>query len=95
MNDDSRRTYSTNSQIKFKTAMLKLSLCDYSDSYIIFKRTIAAPKTAAATTPTKNGDKKVAFNNFALTSDCISEINNTQVDDSRDIDILVPMNNLI
>ena len=28
-NDESRRTYNTNSQIKFKTTMLKPILCDY------------------------------------------------------------------
>ena len=33
INDDSRETYNTNSQIKFKTSMLKSSLCDYSDAY--------------------------------------------------------------
>ena len=32
INDDSRGTYNTNSQIKFKTTMLKSSLCDYSDA---------------------------------------------------------------
>ena len=31
INDDSRRTYNTNSQIKFKTSTLRSSLCDYSD----------------------------------------------------------------
>ena len=35
INDDARRTYNTNSQIKFKTSMLKSSLCDYSDAYIL------------------------------------------------------------
>ena len=35
INDDARGTYSTNSQIKFKTSMLKSSLCDYSDAYIL------------------------------------------------------------
>ena len=35
MNDESRRTYDTNSQIKFKTTMPKSSLCDYSDAYIL------------------------------------------------------------
>ena len=35
MNDDSRRTYNTNSQVKFKTSMLRSSLCDYSDAYIL------------------------------------------------------------
>ena len=44
INDDSRRTYNTNSQIKFKTSMLRPSLCDYSDAYIFAKGTI--PNTA-------------------------------------------------
>ena len=34
-NDESRGTYNVNSQIKFKTTMLKCSLCDYSDAYIL------------------------------------------------------------
>ena len=37
INDDSRGTYNTNSQIKFKTTMLKSSLCDYSDAYKFVK----------------------------------------------------------
>ena len=39
-NDDARGTYNTNSQIAFKTTMLKLGLCDYSDAYILVKETI-------------------------------------------------------
>ena len=35
INDDSRGTYNTNSQIKFKTSMLRSSLCDCSDAYIL------------------------------------------------------------
>ena len=38
--DESRGTYNANSQIKFKTTMLKSILCDYSDAYIIVKGTI-------------------------------------------------------
>ena len=38
--NDSRRKYSTNSQIRFQTAMLKPSLCDYSDSNTFVKETI-------------------------------------------------------
>ena len=34
MNNGSRRTYSTISQIKHKTSMPKINLCDYSDAYI-------------------------------------------------------------
>ena len=40
INDDSRGTYNTNSLIKFKTSMLRSSLCDYSDTYILVKGTI-------------------------------------------------------
>ena len=35
INDDARERYNTNSQIKFKMSLLKLSLCDYSDTYIL------------------------------------------------------------
>ena len=37
INDESRETYNANSQIKFKTTMLRSSLCDYSDAYILIK----------------------------------------------------------
>ena len=44
INDKLRVTYNVNSQIKFKTAILKSSLCDYSDAYIIVKGTITVNK---------------------------------------------------
>ena len=40
INNESRRVYSTGSDIKFKTAMLRSSLCDYADAYILVKGTI-------------------------------------------------------
>ena len=40
INDDPSGTYNTNSQIKFKTSMLKSSLCDYSYAYILVKETM-------------------------------------------------------
>ena len=52
INDDTRRTYSTNIQIKFKTTMLKSSLCDQSNAYMLFKRTINVVGAA-----TDNGDR--------------------------------------
>ena len=48
INDELRGTYNVNSQIKFKTTMLKSSLCDYSDEYILAKGTITVNNTAAA-----------------------------------------------
>ena len=40
INDDVRGVYSPNKQIRFKTAMLRSSLCDYSDAYILAKGNI-------------------------------------------------------
>ena len=58
INDESRGTYSTNSQIKFKTTTLKSGLCDYSDTYILVKGTITVPNTAAAGAAANNANKK-------------------------------------
>ena len=95
VNDESRGAYNVNSQIKFKTTMLKSSLCDYSDAYNFVKGTISVNNTAAAGAAVNNGDKKVIFKNGAQFTNCISEINNTQVGNAKDIDIVMPMYNLI
>ena len=95
INDESRGTYNVNSQIKFKTAMLKYSLCDYSDAYILVKGAITVNNTAAADVDANNINKKVIFKNCAPFTNCISEINNTQVDNAKDVDIVMAMYNLI
>ena len=95
INDESRRAYNVNSQIKFKTTMLKSSLCDYSDAYIFVKGTITVNNTAAAGAAANNTNRKVIFKNCAPFTNCISEINNTQIDNAKDIDIVMPMYNLI
>ena len=95
INDESRGVYNVNSQIKFKTTMLKSSLCDYSDAYILVKGTITVNNTAAAGATANNTNKKVIFKNCVPFTNCISEINNTQIDNAKDIDIVMPMYNLI
>ena len=95
INDESRGAYNVNSQIKFKTTMLKSSLCDYSDAYILVKGTITVNNTAAQGAAANNTNKKVIFKNCAPFTNCISEINNTQIDNAKDIDIVIPMYNLI
>ena len=95
INDESRGAYNVNSQIKFKTTMLKSSLCDYSDAYILVKGTISVNNTAAQGAAANNTNKKVIFKNCAPFTNCISEINNTQIDNAKDIDIVMPMYNLI
>ena len=97
INDESRGTYNVNSQIKFKTTMLKSNICDYSDAYILVKGTITITGAGAdaAARPADERDKEVIFKNCAPFTNCISEINNTQVDNAKDIDIVMPMYNLI
>ena len=58
VNDESRGAYNANSQIKFKTTMLKSSLCDYSDAYILVKGTISVNNTAADGAAANNIIKK-------------------------------------
>ena len=84
--------YNTNSQIKFKTSVLKSSLCDDSDAYILVSGTITVAALAAGG---GNNNRKVTFKNCAPFTDCISEINNTQVDNAKYIDIVIPMYDLI
>ena len=95
ISDESRGAYNVNSQIKFKTTMLKSSLCDYSDAYILVKGTISANNTATAGAAANNINRKVIFKSCAPFTNCISETNNKQVDNAKDIDIVMPMYNLI
>ena len=95
INDGSRGTYNVNKQINFKTSMLKSNLCDYSDGYVLVKGTITVNNTAAAGSDANNTIEKVILKNCAPFTNCISEINNTQVDNAKDIDIVIPIYNLI
>ena len=58
INDESRGTYDVNSQIKFKTTMLKSGLCDYSDAYIHVRGTITVNNTAAVPAAAANNTGK-------------------------------------
>ena len=95
INDEARGAYSHNKQFRFKTSMLRSSLCDYSDGYILVKGNILVNNTAAAGAAANNTNKKVIFKNCAPFTSCISEINNTQIDNAEYIDIVMPMYNLI
>ena len=95
INDDIRGAYSPNKQIRFTTAMLRSSLCDYSDAYILVKGNISVNNTAAAGAAANNAAEKIIFKTCALFTNCISKINNTQVDNAEYIDIEMAMYNLI
>ena len=75
--------------------MLKSSLCDYSDGYILVKGTITVPYIAPTDANANNASKKIIFKNDAPFINCIFEINNTQADSSKDIDIVMSMYNLL
>ena len=93
VNDESRGTYNANSQIKFKTSMLRTSLCDSSDAYILVSRIITVANTGIAANP--NNRTNMIIKNCAPFTSCTSEINNTQIDNAKDIDIVMSMHNLI
>ena len=92
---EARSTYSPNKQIKFKTSMLRSSLCDYSDAYILVKGNITVNNTAADGAAANNTNEKVIFKNCASFTNCRSKINNEQMDNAEYIDIVMPMYNLI
>ena len=84
INYESRGTYSTISQIKFKS-----NLCNYSDAYI-HNNSIRGSRCRH-----KYCQRKVTFENCASFTDCINGINNRQVDHARHFDVVMPIYNLI
>ena len=90
--------------------MLRSNLCDYADAYILVNGTVTITGNAGLE-PDENAsriaaqllaarqederDKGVTFKNCAPFVKCISRINNTEIDKAKDIDIVIPMNNLI
>ena len=96
INDETRGNYA-NSDIRFKTTMLRSNLCDYADSYILVNGTITITGAGddAAAREADERDKGVTFKNCAPFTKCISRINNTDIDNVHDIDIVMRMYNLI
>ena len=92
INDESRGNY-TNSDIRFKTTVLRSNLCDYADLYILLKGTITITGAGddAAARQADERNKGVTFKNCAPFTKCISRINNTDIDNAHDIYIVMPM----
>ena len=97
INDDARGTYNKNSQVKFKTSMLKSILCDYSDTYMLVSETITNDGAGHEDNVKRvdERDEGVIFKICAPFIDCISEINNNQIDNAKDWDVVMSMCNLI
>ena len=58
INDEARGTYSHNKQVKFKTSMVRSSLCDYGDAYTLVKGNITVNNATADGAAANNTDKK-------------------------------------
>ena len=77
--------------------MLRSNLCDFADSYILVKGTITftGAENNDAARQQDEKDKGVTFKNCAPFTKYISRINNKDIDNAQDIDIVMPMYNLI
>ena len=91
-------TYNENKSIRFKTPMLRSNLCDYSDAYVLGKGTIMVTALRANNGANNIRDKKnrplVLKNNAPFVS-CITRINGELIEDADELDIVIPMCNLL
>ena len=85
-----RETCSNNIHIKFETTTLKSSFYDYCNAYTLVKESKSVADAGAS-----NEDKQLIFKNCAPFTDCISELKNTRIDNVKNIDLVIPMFNLI
>ena len=85
--DDLNEVYATDKKTESKISMLKWILCNYSDAYILVKETISVANTANNTNDANNTNIKVIFKNCAPFQKFLTEINNTQVDDTQGIEL--------
>ena len=90
--------YNKNKSIRFKTPMLRSNLCDYSDAYILVKGTITVTAPGANNGANNIRDKRnrpVILKNNAPFVSCITRINGELIEDADDLDIVMPMYNLL
>ena len=91
-------TYNQNKSIRFKTPMLRLNLCDYSDAYILVKGTITVTAPGVNNNADNIRDKRnrplILKNNAPFVS-CITRINGKLIEDADDLDIVMSMYNLL
>ena len=70
--------------------MLRSDSCDFRDAYIVVKGTIAVARPNNA-----KRNKVVTFKNNAPFINCISKINGIKIDNAEDLDVVMPMYNLL
>ena len=82
--------YKPSKQIRFKTSVLRSYLRDFSDAYILVKGTITVTNPSSA-----NYNKELSLKNNAPFTSCISKIDDTLIDNAEDLDIVMPVYNLL
>ena len=90
--EQSNGNYNPNKDIRFKTQQIRDDLCDFNDAYIVVTGKITA------TIPGNNlneYNKKVALKNSSSFFNCILKINNQLIEHAQDLDIVMPMFNLL
>ena len=85
-----RKNYIVNKEIRTKRPMLRSHLRNFSDAYIVVKGVNAVTNPDDA-----KRNKVVAFKNNAPFINCISKINGVQIDNTKDLDVVMPMYNLL
>ena len=102
INGESRGAYNENIQIKCQTLMIRSNLWDYGDAYIIVSGaiTVTVEGHGDAAEPLDEINKGVISKNYAPFTyitciTCISNRNNTKIDNAKDINVVMPMYNLI
>ena len=91
INPQSTKDFKTSKEIKFKTSMLRSDLCDYSEAYVWVKRDV----TANANNYNAANEVQFAFKNNAPFLSCVSKINGKLVENAEDLDVVMPMYNLL
>ena len=89
--DQSEKNYSPNKEIRIKTSMLRSNLSDFGDAYIVVEGTI----TLEGDNDANKQNKNLAFKNNAPFINCISKINGVKIDNAEDLDVVMPMYNLL
>ena len=86
VNDLSNANHDVGNKIIYNTEILQSNLCDYNDTHIVVAddiNVLAAPAMY------------VSFKNCASFTKCTKKINKTGIDDAKDLDLVLPMCNLI
>ena len=87
--DQSEKNYNPNKEIRIKTSMLRSDLCDFSD--IVVKGDI----TLEGDNDANERNKNLVFKNNAPFINCISKTNGVKMDNAEDLDVVMPMYNLL